>query len=387
LSEEQKAFAKAFRGMQLESSVFGICIIQIKPALERLLNLPDGSLTKEIQLAQDLMSLFVEYQIPSDLLSYDGPDSNNVSQKVEAVKSYVKAVMEVIDKEKAKQLEEEKQKREMRDAKYGTTRTSSGMSSAAPSISSISNTATSFSKLENSDTRRRLHGAFAEESFVYASGVAYPPPQEQESVQYEAFSSTTRQEAQEEDWSTEEDSSGHGHAATDKSSALSSWTATEDFTLIPKVLDTKLLEDSDGALKSTTVKAGEGWYRTRQANLLTQSEKESLATETREKEKNRAMDLLTALSRSGSLPIESSELHVIVALTHCFEQDVMNTVYRDNVNPIEKVESSLILLGSTIHDLPEEKLLAGYEDVAEEIDSEEMLEEEEKNIAEEHLKL
>ena len=150
-------------------------------------------------------------------------------------------------------------------------------------------------------------------------------------------------------------------------SSASSWTATEDFTLIPKVLDTKLLEENDGALKSTIVKAGENWYRTRQENLLLQSEKESLATDTREKEKNQAMDLLTALSRSGSLPIESSELHVIIALTHCCEQDVMNTVYNVNINPIEKVESSLMMLGSTIHDVPEQNLLAGYEEVVEEI--------------------
>jgi len=31
--------------------------------MERLLNLPAGSLTKEIQLALDLMDLFIEYQV------------------------------------------------------------------------------------------------------------------------------------------------------------------------------------------------------------------------------------------------------------------------------------------------------------------------------------
>jgi hypothetical protein len=45
--------------MQLESSVFGVCVIQLKPQLERRLELPEGALTKEIQLTQDLMSLFL----------------------------------------------------------------------------------------------------------------------------------------------------------------------------------------------------------------------------------------------------------------------------------------------------------------------------------------
>jgi hypothetical protein len=63
--------------------------VQIKPQLEKLLNLKDDSLTKglekgkkilffidllcvEIRLTQSLLKLFIEYQIPSDLLTYSG---------------------------------------------------------------------------------------------------------------------------------------------------------------------------------------------------------------------------------------------------------------------------------------------------------------------------
>merc|ERR1712151_1458998 len=77
LSPEQQAFAKAFRAMQLESTLFGVLVIQIKPQLEKVLNLPDDSLTKEIKLTQDLMQLFTKYQIPTDLLSYDGIDTTS----------------------------------------------------------------------------------------------------------------------------------------------------------------------------------------------------------------------------------------------------------------------------------------------------------------------
>jgi len=36
-------------------------------------------------------------------------------------------------------------------------------------------------------------------------------------------------------------------------------------------------------------------------------------------------------------------------VTHCFENDVMGTVVQDNVNPIEKVEKSCLMVASTIY--------------------------------------
>jgi hypothetical protein len=66
LSPEQQRFAKAFRAMQLESTLFAVAVVEIKPQLERLLKLNADALTKEIRLTQDLMELFIEYQVPSD---------------------------------------------------------------------------------------------------------------------------------------------------------------------------------------------------------------------------------------------------------------------------------------------------------------------------------
>jgi len=57
--------------MQLDSSVLGVSIVQIKPQLEKLLGLPEKSLTKEIILTEELVHLLVEYQIPSDFVSCD----------------------------------------------------------------------------------------------------------------------------------------------------------------------------------------------------------------------------------------------------------------------------------------------------------------------------
>lgn len=72
LSLEQREFAQAFRAMQLESSVFALAVIQLKPQLEFILGLPHDSLAKETKLTQDLLELFIDYQISPDQLSFDG---------------------------------------------------------------------------------------------------------------------------------------------------------------------------------------------------------------------------------------------------------------------------------------------------------------------------
>jgi hypothetical protein len=134
---------------------------------------------------------------------------------------------------------------------------------------------------------------------------------------------------------------------------------TIDFTAIPKQLDSKFeAYDTDSALRPTIIKTDSTWSRMRQENLLTRAQRTWLGPDEIKTEKSKAFDLLDALSRSGSLPIACAELHVVVAVTHCFEKDVMNTVIQDNVNPIEKVEKTMLLMTSTIHNVPASTLLA-----------------------------
>merc|ERR1712106_771838 len=54
------------------------------------------------------MELFVEYQVPSDLLPYDDMNGSSASvmEKVDSVRGNVKAVMNMIEGTKEKQLEE-----------------------------------------------------------------------------------------------------------------------------------------------------------------------------------------------------------------------------------------------------------------------------------------
>eukprot|EP00981_Chlorochromonas_danica_P011349 scaffold3916_cov219-Ochromonas_danica.AAC.1 len=130
LSPEQQRFAQAFRAMQIESTLFAVCVVQIKPQLEKVLHLARDSLTKEIRLTQDLMSLFIDYQIPPDLLSFDnlgkrkrqgeeGDDDDDGSDggaspevRLEAVKRHVAAMLEMIAKAKEEEVKEANQQRE-----------------------------------------------------------------------------------------------------------------------------------------------------------------------------------------------------------------------------------------------------------------------------------
>merc|ERR1712151_1464460 len=136
-----------------------------------------------------------------------------------------------------------------------------------------------------------------------------------------------------------------------------------DFTSMPKLLDASIEKhDKDSALRSTVIKTSDSWMRNRQKNLLTKVEKSPLDATNIKSEKNKAFDLLDAMSRSGSLPIAYSDLHVILCVTHCFEKDVMGTVVEDNINPIERLELSTLLLGSTIHEKAPKELLSDEAD-------------------------
>lgn len=134
--------------------------------------------------------------------------------------------------------------------------------------------------------------------------------------------------------------------------------------MLPKELDHKLeVLDTDNALRSTVLKTGPSWTLQRQENLLTEAKTLHYGAKDIKTETKKAFDLLDAITRSGSLPIAASELHVIVALSHCFAKDLMGTVVQDNVNPIAKAEKSALLLASTVHRAAPAQLLAVEQDV------------------------
>ena len=126
--------------------------------------------------------------------------------------------------------------------------------------------------------------------------------------------------------------------------------ANEDFTLVPRQLDAKFEAlDVDAALRPTTIKPSDVWTKREQKTLLGTPQTNSLPEDGQTAAKTKCFDLLDALSRSGALAVEHTTLHVMVAATHCFARSLMDTVIVDNVNPIEKLDRSALLVASTIH--------------------------------------
>eukprot|EP01083_Nonionella_stella_P316303 1146196_1 len=92
-----------------------------------------------------------------------------------------------------------------------------------------------------------------------------------------------------------------------------------DYTLIPQILDTAVEKSGESsALRSTTIKTGADWVRNRQENLLTGPKRQHLNAVEVKKEKNKAFDLLDALSSSGfllNIPSCMWSLPLLTALT------------------------------------------------------------------------
>uniref|UniRef100_A0A7S4MII2 Uncharacterized protein n=1 Tax=Odontella aurita TaxID=265563 RepID=A0A7S4MII2_9STRA len=370
LSPEQQRFAKAFRQMQLESSVFAVCCIQLKPQLEALLGLPSDALTKEIKLTQDLLSLFIDYQIPSDLLSFDGAGDISLADKVAIVKGHVKSVMSVIEEAKDKDLEAAQKEADMA-FEMGIADSPFGAPAPAPAGGAMFGAAGAPESSRSLATKRgglmKRGGQVIERSMMSAAPrpqmammAAAPTPMVQD-----PFADVSREIAVEKSSGFAMDGSGSQEPFSTPKKVESVEASVQianagviDFTQIPKMLDSKFEDlDCDNALCATVIKTGDAWNKKYKKNLLTKPERMVLRKDEKKSERDKAFDLLDALSRSGSLPVECAELHVIVAATHNFDHSLMQTVILDNVNPIEKMERSTLIVASTVHNKDPEELL------------------------------
>ncbi len=341
LSPEQQRFAKAFRGMQLESTLFAVCVIQIKPQLEALLKLPPDSLTKEIKLTQDLMSLFIDHQIPSDLLSYDGPEGEAPEHKLARVSSHVDKMLELLDTARKREVDEAREREAFRLAEMNRSAPQpsppplpppSTPGSGPPPPSPMMRSGSAPSSARRSAPPQAQMAA----PMQSAPAVAAPPPVVAATTTTASTTTTTRGEAP----------------------ATASAGDVVDYTRIPAELDRKFEElDEDSALRPTIINPGDFWSRSSQKGLLSTPTTSTLAAHEQRGERGKAFDLLDALSRSGALPLEHASLHVVIAATHCFDKTLLETVIQQNVNPIEKVERSLVIVASTVHQQPPSALL------------------------------
>jgi hypothetical protein len=120
-----------------------------------------------------------------------------------------------------------------------------------------------------------------------------------------------------------------------------------DYTALAGRLDAALERlDAEGALRSAVLSAGKVWSRQKQAGLGGPATTTRLQDGEQRQEKQACFDLIDSLTRSGSVSLEGAEMHIVMSVVHCFDRNVMDTLCRDNINPIEKVErSSAVLAG------------------------------------------
>lgn len=397
LSPTQKRFAKAFREMQLQSTILGVVLMPIRPLLERVLNMPAGSLTKEIKLSQNLMDLFIEYQIPSDLLNYSGPASASMEEKVERVKQHTKAVTEMIreaKEEEKKQREEERQVAVdtfVRDAaqeqsattqQFGMHRLTGGASRPKTRQYREGFPVRAARRMEAGTGLFGANSARGDGSFdavVFSSSAqrtpsampcsAAPPPAPSGSVELNDVFATPLDGSAQQPKVAAEESRGEGEAEASKG-ARDEWQEVDQdeelvpkdalsFTQIPKRLDGVFEKMEAGSkVRPVTLKPLEkGWTLKRKAGLIAKPVSTWTSKQELKEEHAKTLDLLDALSRSGELPLTDTTLHVIIPVAHCFEETVMNTVVQENVNPMEVIERTYLAMCETIHDMDASKLL------------------------------
>jgi hypothetical protein len=495
MSPEMQRFAKAFRAMQLESTLFGVAVVQVKPQLELLLNLVPRTLDKEIELTQKLLDLMVTYQIPSDMLAYnaalgevamppvppplpqtsvlcnarhpltwsersdgnyqrgwvcdkcgkhsgadvkrflclacgydlcsdcapartalpsaelndDADDDNDAldadnsadaelvrekKKRVRQVRAHVAKIEDVIRQMKADQLADALQQRDFarpiapkKPVPVPATELHyESIDLAVPSkkkggfLQKFKNVMQQRTKLAVGSKKSRKHSksradyddddmqvsmAMASESAAPtmlfdeapASGAAAPAPADRDG---DMRQSDAGEPAGGDGGGDDKPAGGEQQEQQqrERGDGAGDDVAEFDVTQLPTRIDGKLEElDEEGAVAPTTIKLADDWTKKSFASLLANEQVELLQKDELRNEKNKAFDMLDALSRSGDLDLRFCELHVVILATHMFAQSLMHTVARGNVNPIEKAEKSNLILASELFGEKPEQLV------------------------------
>ncbi|KAJ9460387.1 hypothetical protein DIPPA_02834 [Diplonema papillatum] len=298
LSPEQQRFARAYRQMQKDNSLFAVCIVHIKPQLENALNLPPSALSKEVKLTQDVLELLQTYGVSVDLLRFrpDSPDDEgqlSAENKVSVVANTVKKVQTVVRSIEEQRVQEAKLRSAV-DHRDPTERTTSLLPELPEDVkkaaAGVSQTA------EKSGEAEGPTGSLFSQSNVDVS----------------KFSSAVE-------------------------------------TAVHNMQDTRPF----GAVNPVLVRAGDTWVlNSTSGKLLAPPSTILLSTEKQLNHKLQTMSLLDSLTRTGTLPLVDTVLHIIASNVSAFDKDLMDTLTQDNVNPIDQAELSLIAAACALYGQP-----------------------------------
>ena len=154
--------------------------------------------------------------------------------------------------------------------------------------------------------------------------------------------------------SANDDQSSASVSSQEKCSASSSSSCSRieriDYTKIPSLIENVFHRyDSSGSVRPTIISIGKVWKKETRESIIAPFVTKFLENDEQLKAKNEAFLLLDCLTKSGSICVQHCQLHIVVSSTHCYNKTLMNSVIQQNINPIEEVERSHVILASIIH--------------------------------------
>lgn len=132
-----------------------------------------------------------------------------------------------------------------------------------------------------------------------------------------------------------------------------------DVTSLPNAIQEEVESKAQlgSLIRPSIITPGDMWTMQSHANLFAGASTRMISIDQQRAEKLKTFGLLDALTKSGALQIDGATIHVIVASVHMFDENVMDTIVQSNINPIEKLEISGLLLASVVHRAPVEELV------------------------------
>ena len=403
LSPEQKRFADAYRSMQLDGTLFSIAIIQIKPQIEVVLNLPEGTLSKETELSEKLLKMMVTDGLSSDLLSA----TKSSSDPLEEVRTNISRIDGLIQKERDEELREQERLRQLEEVKRKiaeearaeeakriqrfTLQSNRRVYDECADISRclseniekvlergqridnlveksccISSSSEMFRKssskkkstfgfslpsMLSAKTQSLERCKFATEAHTGVMGTFDCDVRDEicDSKKDIIEDAVTEDQNKSKIKETEEEDETKPSAGEIKATQSEIW----DFSRIPSTLEQKFSSTTETAvaLRPLTLKTGDSWSKLKYSSLLdSQGKMISLSGPSLKSEKEAAFNLLDALTKSGTVPLKEASVAIIFGFSHSWAESILRTVAKRNRNPLEIATNTAIELARTLHE-------------------------------------